>query len=790
MATKKRKAIQSRPFHFRREASLNAQATINVLFEKELVPVKRLKLDTEPGSVLIQTKNKAGKRHSSVIDGDKLPQKGKDAKSKAKESRSQLLQVVTLRSKDRKKRQTGDGSRRKGRINLHSTGSDTVGSDSDSDVTDSELISARKKYCARRVNSPVKKGSKVQKNSKNSSKARNPPSKGVSANQKESHKNFTDGDDSRRSDSEIEDGSVSPSKLGKKKIISKGDWESWRHSRRLASLNAQAILAASCESEPRSPKKEQSPKRKKKIEDNQKDLSSAAEEKQGRRRSENSKNSLDKGIVKEKIKEIVKDVKLEPVVKLEPLSKSPSGDFPVCAHSQVGLSSGDGSIHWTNKAMVQQTTDDRGCSPVKNTAFHRVNRTAVIQPQPIGGSTHNSHHLLGGYFGHPGSASQGSPSHAQCLPSGCGYPGVPIIPSTTQCQSFTLGGLGSISTLMMYSPRQMGSAFRVPPHYAAHAPPPLYPNACYYQPAGPLIQAVPDSCVLSHGIPVPIPHIPPNVKSMASPQPTLMTGSSNQQVGNNPTEVPREGNTWALPENKRKEKTETKSKGKKEKPKEKEKEKVKGNLKKDEKSDLNFKNNDKTARPAKKKDVKIEEKKDKKKEEKKDGKKSENKDGKKNDKDGKRVEKKRKSKDENDNLEKNKKQERKPSYSGWKFEGPPEEKCVISIDDNPPVRRMCYPAIKHDDGDIIRVRDCVLLKSGPRKTDLPYVAKIAAFWEMPEDKEMMMSVLWYYRPEHTETCSLPKTVPNEIFASKHRDENSVACIDDKCYVLTFAEYCR
>lgn len=31
---------------------------------------------------------------------------------------------------------------------------------------------------------------------------------------------------------------------------------------------------------------------------------------------------------------------------------------------------------------------------------------------------------------------------------------------------------------------------------------------------------------------------------------------------------------------------------------------------------------------------------------------------------------------------------------------------------------------------------------------------------------------------------------NEIFASRHQDVNSVACIEDKCYVLTLAQYCR
>lgn len=31
---------------------------------------------------------------------------------------------------------------------------------------------------------------------------------------------------------------------------------------------------------------------------------------------------------------------------------------------------------------------------------------------------------------------------------------------------------------------------------------------------------------------------------------------------------------------------------------------------------------------------------------------------------------------------------------------------------------------------------------------------------------------------------------NEIFASRHQDENSVACIEDRCYVLPLAQYCR
>lgn len=128
--------------------------------------------------------------------------------------------------------------------------------------------------------------------------------------------------------------------------------------------------------------------------------------------------------------------------------------------------------------------------------------------------------------------------------------------------------------------------------------------------------------------------------------------------------------------------------------------------------------------------------------------------------------------------------------NGWTWEGPAFQKDIYIRNDDPSVRRRCFPAMRHIEGDIIRVRDCVLLKSGPRKNDLPYVAKVAALWENPEDGEMMFSLLWYYRPEHTEFGRKPHHMEDEIFASKHRDVNSVACIEDKCYVLTMNEYCR
>ena len=45
--------------------------------------------------------------------------------------------------------------------------------------------------------------------------------------------------------------------------------------------------------------------------------------------------------------------------------------------------------------------------------------------------------------------------------------------------------------------------------------------------------------------------------------------------------------------------------------------------------------------------------------------------------------------------------------------------------------RQCYDGVERD-GEVVRVRDTVLLRSGPRKKSLPYVAKISALWEDPK----------------------------------------------------------
>ncbi|NXY49616.1 BAHD1 protein, partial [Ceuthmochares aereus] len=132
---------------------------------------------------------------------------------------------------------------------------------------------------------------------------------------------------------------------------------------------------------------------------------------------------------------------------------------------------------------------------------------------------------------------------------------------------------------------------------------------------------------------------------------------------------------------------------------------------------------------------------------------------------------------------------RRRATNGWIPVGTASEKAVYVVNEPEPAVRKSYQAVERD-GEIIRVRDTVLLKSGPRKKSMPYVAKISALWEDPKTGELMMSLLWYYRPEHTQGGRNPSMHQNEIFASRHQDENSVACIEEKCYVLTFAEYCR
>ena len=50
--------------------------------------------------------------------------------------------------------------------------------------------------------------------------------------------------------------------------------------------------------------------------------------------------------------------------------------------------------------------------------------------------------------------------------------------------------------------------------------------------------------------------------------------------------------------------------------------------------------------------------------------------------------------------------------------------------------------MRHEEGDEeVSVKDCILLASGNRKKDLPYIAKVNSLWENPEDGEYSIFVV-------------------------------------------------
>ena len=57
------------------------------------------------------------------------------------------------------------------------------------------------------------------------------------------------------------------------------------------------------------------------------------------------------------------------------------------------------------------------------------------------------------------------------------------------------------------------------------------------------------------------------------------------------------------------------------------------------------------------------------------------------------------------------------------------------------VMRKYYIGIQRND-EVIYVRDSVLLKSGPRRKDLPFVARVSGFWEEAEGKAIMFAKLF------------------------------------------------
>ncbi|XP_065655057.1 uncharacterized protein LOC100203191 isoform X2 [Hydra vulgaris] len=129
--------------------------------------------------------------------------------------------------------------------------------------------------------------------------------------------------------------------------------------------------------------------------------------------------------------------------------------------------------------------------------------------------------------------------------------------------------------------------------------------------------------------------------------------------------------------------------------------------------------------------------------------------------------------------------------NGWRFDGDCIEEIVKVHGED--ITRKFYTGLYRKD-ETISVHDAVLLQSGARRYNLDYIARISAIWEDTSGSykdDMMISVFWYYKPEQiTGKCAEISVGEMEVFASRHQDDNSVACIVDKCYVITFPQFNR
>ena len=63
------------------------------------------------------------------------------------------------------------------------------------------------------------------------------------------------------------------------------------------------------------------------------------------------------------------------------------------------------------------------------------------------------------------------------------------------------------------------------------------------------------------------------------------------------------------------------------------------------------------------------------------------------------------------------------------------------------IRRQCFPSIvrssKDDYDSVVMVQDCVYIKAADDHS--PYIARVAAIWIEETNKQLMMSIIWYYR---------------------------------------------
>jgi len=127
--------------------------------------------------------------------------------------------------------------------------------------------------------------------------------------------------------------------------------------------------------------------------------------------------------------------------------------------------------------------------------------------------------------------------------------------------------------------------------------------------------------------------------------------------------------------------------------------------------------------------------------------------------------------------------------SNWLAIGKSSKRWVYFNNDEKPLRRQCYNAIRHKtETDSIQLRDCVIVNS--ENSQKLFIGKIAEFFQDPKTKTLWASLMWFYWPEQTELDGQELWHSKEIFASRHLDNVPVDSIQDVAYVLTFNEYNR
>ncbi|KAG6557898.1 hypothetical protein Mapa_000075 [Marchantia paleacea] len=92
---------------------------------------------------------------------------------------------------------------------------------------------------------------------------------------------------------------------------------------------------------------------------------------------------------------------------------------------------------------------------------------------------------------------------------------------------------------------------------------------------------------------------------------------------------------------------------------------------------------------------------------------------------------------------------------------------------------------------IVKAGDTVLIQA-PEREKPPYVAKIEKIQRIQASRreKTVVKIRWFYHPEETISRRRSFHGAQEVCLSDHYDSQDADCIQDKCNVHTFKEYCK